>query len=84
MQDTLIIKAPKKSPFFLRTIVLLFAMVCGVFICTICLKQISTVTKIRFQNIHVIERSSLDSNIIEQLEAQFPAVHYPKPESFSR
>ncbi|XVF59444.1 hypothetical protein PTKIN_Ptkin07bG0276400 [Pterospermum kingtungense] len=83
-KDTLIIKAPKKSPFFLRTIVLLFAIVCGVFICTICLKQISTVTKIKFQNIQVIERPSIDSNVIKQLEAQFPTLHYPKPESFSR
>ncbi|XP_022751284.1 uncharacterized protein LOC111299992 [Durio zibethinus] len=83
-KDTLIIKPPKKSLLFLRTIVLLFAMVCGVYICTICLKQISTVTKIKFQNILVSERPSPDSNIIKQLEAQIPTLHYPKPESFSR
>ncbi|XWS33632.1 hypothetical protein CRYUN_Cryun22dG0099500 [Craigia yunnanensis] len=83
-KDTVIIKPPKKSPMFLRTIVLLFAMVCGVYICTICLKQIGTVTKIKFQNIQVIERPSPDSNIIKQLEAQIPTLHYPKPKSFSR
>ncbi|XVE87148.1 hypothetical protein DITRI_Ditri18aG0093200 [Diplodiscus trichospermus] len=83
-KDTLIIKPPKKSPLFLRTIVLLFAMVCGVYICIICLKQISTVTNIKFQNIQVIERPSPDSIIIRRLEAQIPTLHYPKPETFSR
>ncbi|XVE82771.1 hypothetical protein DITRI_Ditri16bG0032600 [Diplodiscus trichospermus] len=83
-KDTLIIKHPKKSPFFLRTIVLLFAMVCGVYICTICLRQISTVTKIKFHKVQVIERPSPDSNIVKQSEAQIPTLHYPKPESFSR
>ncbi|EOX91370.1 P-loop containing nucleoside triphosphate hydrolases superfamily protein isoform 3 [Theobroma cacao] len=83
-KDTLIIKPPKKSPCFLRTIVLLFAMVCGVYICTICLKQINTVTKMKFQKIQVIERPSPDSNIITELESQIPSLHYPKPETFSR
>ncbi|OMO81476.1 hypothetical protein CCACVL1_12394, partial [Corchorus capsularis] len=50
----------------------------------ICLKQISSVTKIKFHNIQVIERSSADSNIVSKLEAQFPTLHYPKPETFSR
>ncbi|XWS45291.1 hypothetical protein CRYUN_Cryun15aG0124100 [Craigia yunnanensis] len=83
-KDNVIIKPPKKSPFFSRTIVLLFAMVCGVYICTICLKQITNVTKIKFQNIQVIERPSPDSNIIKHLKAHIPTLHYPKPESFSR
>ncbi|XVF17715.1 hypothetical protein REPUB_Repub10bG0147500 [Reevesia pubescens] len=83
-KDAIIIKPPKKSPLFLRTIVLLFAMVCGVYICTICLKQISTVTKIKFQNIQVIERPSPDTNIVKEIEAQIPTLHYPKPETFSR
>ncbi|OMP02036.1 hypothetical protein COLO4_11389 [Corchorus olitorius] len=58
-------------------------MVCGaVYICIICLKQTSSVTKIKFHNIQVIERPSADhSNIVTKLEAQ---VHYPKPETFSR
>ncbi|KAE8715713.1 P-loop containing nucleoside triphosphate hydrolases superfamily protein isoform 4 [Hibiscus syriacus] len=80
-KDTLIIKPSKKSPLFLRTIVLLFAMVCGVYICTICRKQISTVTKM---NIQVIGRPSPDTNIAAQLEPQIPTLHYPKPETFSR
>ncbi|OMO89218.1 Transposase, MuDR, plant [Corchorus capsularis] len=46
--------------------------------------QISSVTKIKFHNIQVIERPSADSNIVSKLEAQFPTLHYPKPETFSR
>lgn len=85
MQDTLIIKPNKKSPLFLRTIVLLFAIVCGVCICIVCLKQISTATKIKFQNIPLVESPSPDhSSIITQLEAQIPTLHFPNPETFSR
>ncbi|XP_039054338.1 uncharacterized protein LOC120196658 [Hibiscus syriacus] len=83
-KDTLIIKPPKKSPLFLRTVVLLFAILCGVYVCTACLKQLSTVTKVQFQNIQVIENPTPDSNIIKQVEAQIPTLHYPKPETFSR
>ncbi|KAB2094631.1 hypothetical protein ERO13_A02G159300v2 [Gossypium hirsutum] len=81
-KDTLLIKPSKKSPLFLRTIVLLFAMVCGIYICTVCIKQISTtVTKM---NIQVIQSPSPDANIITQLEPRIPTLHYPKPETFSR
>ncbi|KAK9012161.1 hypothetical protein V6N11_040230 [Hibiscus sabdariffa] len=81
MQDALIIKPSKRSPLFLRTIVLLFAMACGVYICTICMKQISAVTKM---NVQVIGSPSPDTNIATQLESQIPTLHYPKPETFSR
>ncbi|KAE8693312.1 P-loop containing nucleoside triphosphate hydrolases superfamily protein isoform 4 [Hibiscus syriacus] len=80
-KDTLIIKPSKKSPLFLRTIVLLFAMVCGVYICTICRKQISTVAKM---NIQVIGSPAPDTNIAAQLQPQIPTLHYPKPKTFSR
>ncbi|XVF61137.1 hypothetical protein PTKIN_Ptkin08bG0105300 [Pterospermum kingtungense] len=83
-KDTVIIKPNKKSPLFLRTIVLLFAMVCGVYICIVCLKQISTVTKIKIQNIQVIDSPLAESSIVTQLEAQIPTLHFPKPETFSR
>ncbi|GMI65994.1 hypothetical protein like AT3G50620 [Hibiscus trionum] len=83
-KDTLIIKSRKKSPLLSRTVVLLFAVVCGFYICTVCLKQISTTTKFKFQNIQVIENPTPDSNIIEQVDAQIPTLHYPKPETFSR
>ncbi|POO02777.1 Sulfotransferase domain containing protein [Trema orientale] len=80
-QDAIIIKTPKKSPLLLRMIVLVFAMVCGVYICSICLKQISVQTKIKYQTIQVIERPCLD-NGIRLLEN--PSGHYPIPKTFNR
>ncbi|KAK8663897.1 hypothetical protein V6N13_083702 [Hibiscus sabdariffa] len=75
-KDTLIIKPPKKSPLFSRTIALWFAMMCGVYIYGTCLKHVGTFTKLRFHSIHVVER--------QILEAQVPTLHYPQPVSFSR
>ena len=54
-QDTLVIKAPKKSPLILRSVVLLFSLVCGVYTCTIYLKQINPQTKSKFINIKVVD-----------------------------
>ncbi|KAA8545889.1 hypothetical protein F0562_020660 [Nyssa sinensis] len=81
IKDSLIIKAPKKSPVLLRMIVLTFAMACGVYICSICLKQLSTRTKAGFLNVQVVERPCELPNI-EPWEK--PYVHYPKPKTFSR
>ncbi|KAK8993088.1 hypothetical protein V6N11_049144 [Hibiscus sabdariffa] len=59
-KDTLIIKPPKKSPLFSRTIALWFAMMCGVYIYGTCLKHVGTFTKLRFHSIRVIEKPSLE------------------------
>ncbi|KAK9284368.1 hypothetical protein L1049_023539 [Liquidambar formosana] len=80
-KGVLIIKPSKKSPLLLRTILLLFAMACGVYICSICLKQISTRTIIKFENIQVIERPCHNYRI---RLSELPYVHYPNPETFSR
>ncbi|KAK3222407.1 hypothetical protein Dsin_009432 [Dipteronia sinensis] len=91
-KDTLIVKPPKKSPMFLRMIALLFAMVCGVLICSIRLKQLSTSSKINFRNIRVIQIPDIDYGI-KQIEiphdngtkqSEIPPVNYPKPQTFSR
>ncbi|KAI8017159.1 Retinoblastoma-related protein [Camellia lanceoleosa] len=79
--DTLIIKPSKKSPVLFRTIVLIFAMVGGVCICSICIKQSNTHTKTEFLNIEVIERPYPDYDIDK---SQISYLHYPKPETFSR
>lgn len=73
-------------------IALLFAMVCGILIYSIRLKQLNTGTRIKFENVQIIERSFIDygtqrievpgSSGTEQLE--IPRVHYPKPQTFSR
>ncbi|KAE8719364.1 polyadenylate-binding protein RBP47B-like [Hibiscus syriacus] len=53
-KDSFALKLPKKSPLVLRMVVL-FVMVCGVYICSICLKQISTNCTSEFLNIGVIQ-----------------------------
>ncbi|KAF5736129.1 hypothetical protein HS088_TW14G00264 [Tripterygium wilfordii] len=80
-KDTLIIKPHKKSPMLLRMMVLLFAMICGVLICSICLKQISNNTNIKLQDIQVLDRPPHD---IGPQQLGIPWVHYPKPQTFSR
>lgn len=80
-KDSFIIKAPKKSPLALRMVVLVFAMVCGVYICSICLKQIGIRTNPGFLNVEVIERPCPEPNI-EPWE--IPYVHYPRPKTYSR
>ncbi|KAJ6378594.1 hypothetical protein OIU78_028765 [Salix suchowensis] len=56
-------------------------MVCGVYICSVCLKQISTTSKIKIQDIQVIERPSPD---VDHENLQISSVHYPNPETFTR
>ncbi|KAH9656174.1 hypothetical protein KPL70_022592 [Citrus sinensis] len=80
-KDTFNLKSPKKSPLVLRMLVLVFVMVCGVYICSVCVKQISARTKSEFLNVQVIERPCPVPNI-EPWE--IPYVHYPKPKTYSR
>ncbi|KAF9603641.1 hypothetical protein IFM89_037185 [Coptis chinensis] len=80
-KDTLIIKPPKKSPLLLRMVVLMFAMVCGVYICSICLKQISTRTKPKIINLQLIHRRCQVPGIEEW---EIPYVHFPNPKTYSR
>ena len=80
-QDSFPIKTPKKSPLALRMVVLVFAMVCGVYICSICLKQMGIRTNPGFLNVEVIERPCLEPHI-EPWE--IPYVNYPKPITYAR
>ncbi|KAM7470671.1 hypothetical protein LguiA_008854 [Lonicera macranthoides] len=81
--DSLTLKSPnpRKSPLMVRMIVLTFAMVCGVYICSICLKQVGTHTKAEYVNVQVLERPCEVPNV-ELWEK--PYVHYPQPKTFSR
>lgn len=81
LQDVLIIKPPKKSPALLRTVVLVFVMVFGVYMCSVCLKQTNTHANRRFLNIEVPQGSCHDHNIDR---SQTPYLHYPKPKTFDR
>ncbi|EOX98209.1 P-loop containing nucleoside triphosphate hydrolases superfamily protein [Theobroma cacao] len=81
IKDSFILKAPKKSPLLLRMVVLLVVMVCGVYICSICLKQISTGSTTEFLNIGVIQKPCPEPNIQPW---EIPYVHYPNPKTYSR
>ncbi|XP_059453374.1 uncharacterized protein LOC132183921 [Corylus avellana] len=63
-------------------LVLLFVMVCGVYICSFCLKQISTHTKAKSLNIELMDKPCHHAPSIEQWEV--PYVHYPTPQTFNR
>ncbi|TQD71674.1 hypothetical protein C1H46_042794 [Malus baccata] len=78
-KESLIIKPPKKSPLLWRMTVLVFATVFGVYICSICLKQISIQTMIRLQSIKIIEGPLHNIKLIENSYK-----HYPMPKTFSR
>lgn len=80
-QGTIIIKSPKKSPIFLRMIVLVFAMVCGVYICSVCLNQTNFGTTSKLLNVEINKRHCCDYEVDR---SQTPYAHYPKPETFSR
>ncbi|GMH06418.1 hypothetical protein Nepgr_008258 [Nepenthes gracilis] len=73
-----ILRPPKASPLLLRMIMLVFATVCGLYICSICLKQISSQSKSFVEVIH----RSCDNYGMNPLRA--PYVHYPQPQTFGR
>lgn len=81
IKDILSIKAPKKSPWALRMIVLTFSMLFGLYICSVCLKQVSIHTNIGLANVEVVQRPCEPPNI-EPWEKLY--VHYPHPKTFSR
>uniref|UniRef100_A0A1J3K0F6 Nodulation protein H n=1 Tax=Noccaea caerulescens TaxID=107243 RepID=A0A1J3K0F6_NOCCA len=80
-KDSFIFKLPKKSPLVLRMVVLMFVMVCAVYICSICLKQIGVVPSAGFLNVEVFEKPCPEPNIEPW---DIPYVHYPKPKTYNR
>lgn len=80
-KDTLIIKHPKKSPLLLRMVVIMLAMLCGVYICSTCVRQTTSHTMTKFVNIQVI--TTLCHNYCGE-GSEVPLMHYPKPLTFSR
>ena len=82
LQDVLVIKPQKKSPLLLRMSVLIFSMVCGVFICSVCVKQISTQARTKLLELQTIENPS--RSIVKLTHSYSPYLHYPNPLSFNR
>lgn len=75
------ILVPKKSSLLLRLMVLVFAMVCGIYICFVCLKQFSIGNATGFLNVQVTDRPCPRPNLEDW---EVPYVHYPKPVTYSR
>lgn len=80
-QDSLTTKAPKKSPLSLRLLVLAFTVICGVYICSICLKQTAPHTTATLLNSKIFYQPCNISNA-EPWELSY--MHYPEPQTFSR
>lgn len=70
-KDEFFIKPPKPSPLVLRLTVLVIVTICGVYICSFCLKQITNQTT---SSVEVIERPN----------SEFLHLHYPHPQTFHR
>ncbi|KAL6572336.1 hypothetical protein OROMI_013294 [Orobanche minor] len=82
--DELATKASKRSPLILRMVVLLFSMVCGLYVFSICIKQ----TNISFRQtdsmkIQPINRRNGPCRNTRIQEQDLPYVHFPKPQTFS-
>ncbi|KAJ1397417.1 Sulfotransferase domain [Sesbania bispinosa] len=77
------IKPSKKFPLTLRLVVLVIAVLCGIYICSICLEQKGIHTNAKLLDEHGVFKKpcSLPSNV-EQWEV--PYLHYPQPETYNR
>jgi hypothetical protein len=82
LQGAFDFKAPKKSPLALRMVVLAMTMLCGVFICSMCMKQLGSDSRSRIVKIEVAAEQSCNRSALLPSEAQF--VHYPQPITYSR
>ncbi|XP_075514910.1 uncharacterized protein LOC142549704 [Primulina tabacum] len=80
-KGTVIVKSPKKSPASLRMIVIVFAVVFGVYICSVCLKQTNFLSQTNFLDIKINMRHC-HTNSFDRF--QFPQLYYPNPTTFSR
>ncbi|KAK4783722.1 hypothetical protein SAY86_018090 [Trapa natans] len=78
-KDSFIIKPLKKtSPLLHRMILLIFSMICGVYIVSICVRQIS---RIQIEEVQTIEGPFPTRAVIE---ITVPLLHYPMPKTFNR
>lgn len=83
LQDPLDIKSNKKFPLTLRLVVLAVVVVCGIYICSICLEQIGvrTNTNLLSLRLRVFNQPCHPSRVED---SEVPYLHYPEPETYSR
>ncbi|XP_074308764.1 uncharacterized protein LOC141643481 [Silene latifolia] len=75
-KDTFAVKLPKTSPLILKLIVLVIATVFGVYICSVCLRQLTSQTK---SMIEVFERPNC---VDDRVNGSY--LHFPQPKTFNR
>ncbi|ONK73482.1 uncharacterized protein A4U43_C04F32030 [Asparagus officinalis] len=80
-KDALIIKPQKKNPLVSAMIVLSLLMVCGLYICSICLKQKGFIINPYSMKIRQVQEQCPNPNIPQ---SEVPYVHYPEPTTYKR
>ncbi|KAJ4979239.1 hypothetical protein NE237_010019 [Protea cynaroides] len=76
-------KTSKRSPFLLRLVLFFFVMAFGVYICSVCLKQIPVqVNPENMVSVTGLVKASCDIDGIPHEETRF--VHFPRPKNYSR
>ncbi|KAK6773092.1 hypothetical protein RDI58_028330 [Solanum bulbocastanum] len=79
-QDLFVIKSPKQS---LRLVLLVFAVVCGIYILSMCINQTSNyLLQAKSLSIHVINRHNCHYPIFQEEDIHY--LHFPKPQTFTR
>ncbi|TKY75087.1 sulfotransferase protein [Spatholobus suberectus] len=81
-KDSPDIKSFKKFPLTLRLVVLVVAVVCGIYIGTICLEQKGLRTSINLLDITVFKQPCSRPSGVQEWE--LPYLHYPEPQNYSR
>jgi len=83
-KDLLVGKASKKSPLLWRMLLLIFAMLCGIYICFICFKQSSTHVK---PKVVLPRQEQREESSCQMSDAGLQGNvhrHYPQPTTYSR
>ena len=81
LQNAFDLKSLKKSPLPLRMVVFAMTMLCGISICSMCMKQLGSDGLSRIVKIEVGEQPC-NKSTVPPSEVQF--VHYPQPITYSR
>ncbi|THU64229.1 hypothetical protein C4D60_Mb01t24280 [Musa balbisiana] len=79
-KEALVIKGPKKSH-ALRMFMLAAVMICGVYICSVCLTQLGIQSRPRKLKMEIMEAPCKNPAIPYY---EIPYVHYPEPNTYSR
>ncbi|KAH1252447.1 hypothetical protein GmHk_04G009405 [Glycine max] len=75
------IKSFKKFPLTLRLVVLVVVVLCGIYICTICLEQKGVHTSAKLFDITVFKQPCFNHSGVEEWELSY--LHYPEPKIYS-